>query len=238
MHKTQYPALVLLTLFFLSSCISQQQLAGSYKTNMEQTNGVISMGLTLNNDGSFVEYVYSHTGGDREFFGTYKRKGRYITLNQLSEDLSYLRKQDMAITINSPFFREKELFIFWNEKMPMASVSVYADTTFLGMTDRSGRIKLPDNFYCDSVIVKLPKIIGGRKTFFVQQGVFNRYYLMVYHYAFVEGVNFSFEGRFKITGRKLKTTIVHLTRGGSSKPVNIYLKLKKVFNEKGSPVSR
>jgi len=167
------------------------------------------MQLSLNKDHSFVEYVRTHMGGWRHYFGFYEKKGKYVRMKQISGDLSYLNKKDTIIYNYVPFVNTNTLSVYINENGPVKGDSIFADGKFLGVTNDDGQYQLQKNFTCDHLTLKFP-LFGPPRTFYIRKIKFNQLFIMIYDYTFEEGVNFSFENRFRIMRKGLITTQSHL----------------------------
>ena len=91
----------------LYGCSNNKKIVGEY--NIEE-NKIANIQLTLNLDKSFVEYVQSVGCEPKWFFGFYEQNKKYINLNQISGNLSYLGKKDTIIYHKIPSFFVIESF--------------------------------------------------------------------------------------------------------------------------------
>lgn len=181
-------AVLVLSLLTLCGCSNTKNIPGNYK--IEQ-NPVTEIFLTLNDDGSFIEFINSHGCGPAWYFGFYKVIKRRIQLKQISGDVNFLNKNDTLVYYKNAELKDRKIMIVYNEQKPFDIADVYANGNIhLGKVDEDGSLSIPDSLLLDSI--RIESGIFKRRYFNLKQKYFDRLFIVIYDYAFVNCTDFTF----------------------------------------------
>jgi len=182
------------------ACNNSKNITGTF--NIEK-NSIVNIELNLNEDNSFVQYVHSSGCEPKFFFGFYKRKGHKVHLDQISENLGHLNKQDTAIFNLTKSVQNKVLYLYYNEQRPLFDAQVYGENgRYIGKADKEGKIIISNDLEFDSIVVKTG--VHRPRSFKVASRPFNQIFIMMYDYTFEDCSNFSFEDKFIVSKKGLK----------------------------------
>jgi hypothetical protein len=191
-----YPFLIVLV---IGSCKSTSRIHGTY---ILEKNAVVSMRLTLNEDGSFVQFISERHCLGNWYFGFYKIKSKNIYLNQLSFPSERLWKNDTIVYYYDTLFKKNGLFVYDNGKSVANNAEIYINNhEFLGKTDNKGFIELPSGIPIDSISIKTT--VGMPKTLKVAKNKYNMLFVIVYDYGFEPCGDLFFQKIFKIRCKKI-----------------------------------
>lgn len=189
--------LIIASLSFIS-CRSTSKIQGTY---VLEKNTVLTMRLTLNEDGSFVQNISERHCQGNWYFGFYKIKKGVVQLAPVSFPVERLWRNDTIVYYSDTLLKKKGLFVYDNGKTVADNAEVYVNNYFLGKTDRIGYIELPVGISIDSLTIKTT--IGLPKTLKVEKKEFNVIFAIVYDYGLEPCGDLYFQKEFRIRKNKL-----------------------------------
>ena len=164
----------------LTSCKSIKEISGTYKLESDQP---VSIHLSLNDDGTFVEYIHGDVCKEHYYFGYYSKTGRKIKLNPISRDFSYLGKKDVVVYNFNALQSGNSVFVYLNQQKPLENAKVFLDSNSFVTTDERGFASIPNFVSSDSIKIQAP--IGRLRVLPIdKEKKYNQLFVMIYDYNF------------------------------------------------------
>jgi hypothetical protein len=194
--------ILLTVLLSLASCRSIKGMYGDY-----ESSGKLSYTkLSLNDNGTFIQ-IRNFEGCQKYFYGTYKKKGKFIKFTPEDNRADLMYKEDYIIQGYDANLKEKRLYVNYQGKPFEDSLEIqFSNGKSLYL--ENGFVVLPADFAYDSISVFGPYLLFSKKILLQPDPKINLYFFVYNNRRDLIGCwDWLFINQVKIKNRNLVSII-------------------------------
>jgi hypothetical protein len=191
------------------SCHTAKNLHGKYELDYP----LMTWTLTLNNDGTFIEYIGGHGCGVNYYFGFYKINKGIILLHQINHQLDYLGKHNTVVYDLDKGKNKIQIYVYVNEEWIVddAKIRLNNEQEFKTINNQ-GYIEIDQPKRIDSIFIERPS--GRPITMSLDTAkAFNKLFIMTYDYSLTSCGDRAYLDSFAIKKNGLHVISQNLNKG-------------------------